>query len=35
MDEMFDTIPTTVNDWRGMSGGWDADGDIITISETQ
>jgi integrase len=35
MDEMFDTIPTTVNGWRGMSGGWDAEGDIIPISETQ
>jgi integrase len=35
MDAMFDTIPTTVDGWRGMSGGWTAKGDIIPISETQ
>jgi transposase len=35
MDEMFGTIPTTVTDWRGTSGGWVANSDIIQLSETQ
>jgi hypothetical protein len=35
MDEMFGTIPTTVEGWRGMSGGYDTDGEVVPISETQ
>jgi integrase len=35
MDEMFGTIPTTVEGWRGMSEGYGTDGEVVPISETQ
>jgi integrase len=35
MDEMFGTIPTTVEGWRGMSGGYDTNSEVVSISETR
>jgi integrase len=35
MDEMFGTIPTTVTNWRGMSGGYGTEAEVVPLSETQ
>ena len=35
MSSMFATLPTTVQGWRGMSGGSDTEAKVIDFPETQ